>query len=376
MTKNQNWFNSEFPKNLPKIPIDCEDFEGDLVIENYPNLTEINISDSEKIRQLTLKNLPNLTRFIVKNCETEKLTIENCPSIQLLNVHNNLLTNLDFIKDLTKLSTLEIGINKNISSGIEFLPDNLKEFSYDLTGLSEILKLYDHNWKLCKEDFLILKEKNPNIEEFLFLQKKNEILETKYKTLKNRALALVNHIKKGGTFEQEETREIMFKLESEVKELKISNEELEKKLTKLKEESDGKIKLLERKKKDLEELKIIITDKVSKFKIIDLLEKQERIVKGETEIIERLEYDKENLTKVIGKEKVNDLCNLQIEITNLEIDLGKITQTINNFNGIFTNFTGGVGNQGTVNSSQTVNVSPQSEIQERQAQIVQESHES
>jgi Leucine-rich repeat (LRR) protein len=127
------------------IKIGCEDFEDSLVIEDYKNLKEIDISDSEKIRKLTLKNLVNLKKCTVKGCEIEQIVIENCPNIELLNVYNNLLTSLEFVKNLSNLSSLEIGMNKKISSGFEYLPESLEVFSYKKTELFKILETYNND---------------------------------------------------------------------------------------------------------------------------------------------------------------------------------------------------------------------------------------
>jgi Leucine-rich repeat (LRR) protein len=149
MTKPQEYLNNEFSKEVDKIKIDCEDFDdslnSSLTVEGYSNLMEINISESEKIRQLTLKNLPNLTKCTVKGCEVEQLNIENCPNIEFLNVYNNSLTSLSFVKDLANLSTLEISKNEKISSGIEFLSDSLETFSYKRTELAKILESHNQD---------------------------------------------------------------------------------------------------------------------------------------------------------------------------------------------------------------------------------------
>jgi predicted nucleic acid-binding Zn-ribbon protein len=189
---------------------------------------------------------------------------------------------------------------------------------------------------LCQEDLLKSKEKIFNVEEFLFLQKKQETLETKYKNLKNQASSLLNHIKKGGALDQDETKEIMFKLENEVKELKINKEDLEKELVKLKEEGQGKVKLLGSKKKELEDLKktIISENDLGEDDLDDILEDQENVSKNPNEkTIKKLERTKKRFLKLITESEINQLCQLQSEITNLEIDLGKIEQRIINVQG-------------------------------------------
>jgi hypothetical protein len=45
----------------------------------------------------------------------KELVIENCFQIENLKVRRNLLTNLEFIKDLEKLETFEIDYNAKLS---------------------------------------------------------------------------------------------------------------------------------------------------------------------------------------------------------------------------------------------------------------------
>lgn len=251
-TNSQTWFNREFSKSIREIKIEYDEFEGSLIIENYPDLSEINLADIDgKIDKLTLKSLPNLKAIRIYNCKLEFLIIENCSEIKILNVRNNFLTNLNFIKDLSNLKRLEIDGNKQINSGIEYLPENLTDFTYKSTGLFEVLKSYQYDWKLYKENLLKLKEKNIDFQEFLFLEKKYEELEEKYKNLKNQSLLLLNHIRSGGSFNQDQTKEIMFNLEKEVKGIKSSKEELE-----------IKVKELEKKVTEAEE-RVISINKIS-----------------------------------------------------------------------------------------------------------------
>jgi Leucine-rich repeat (LRR) protein len=87
--------------------------------------------------------LANLEECRVYNCGLKDLIIENCPRLNSLIIGNNLLTNLDFVKNLPNLINLDIDGNERISIGIERLPDNLKEFSCEGTELFEVLE--SHN---------------------------------------------------------------------------------------------------------------------------------------------------------------------------------------------------------------------------------------
>lgn len=108
MVTNQNEFNNEYNKKVKEIEITDEyDFEGQLVIENYPNLKNLYLRDIENIEKITLKNLEQLQACTIRDCGTKELVIENCPQIKNLNIENNFLSNLGFIKDLDNLEELK-----------------------------------------------------------------------------------------------------------------------------------------------------------------------------------------------------------------------------------------------------------------------------
>jgi Leucine-rich repeat (LRR) protein len=74
------------------------------------------------------------------NCGLERLIIKNCPNLKSLSIINNLLINLEFLKGLNRLTTLEIDGNEQIIAGIEYFPDSLKEFSCEGTELFKTLE--------------------------------------------------------------------------------------------------------------------------------------------------------------------------------------------------------------------------------------------
>jgi len=120
MVNNQIEFNNEYNKEVTEIEITDEyDFEGQLIIENYPNLKSLYLRDIETIEKITLKNLGQLQECTVRDCETKNLVIENCPQIGKLSVENNLLTNLGFIKDLENLEELKINGNTELVKILE-----------------------------------------------------------------------------------------------------------------------------------------------------------------------------------------------------------------------------------------------------------------
>ncbi|CAG8437404.1 6946_t:CDS:2 [Ambispora leptoticha] len=131
------------------IEIEYEDFEESLIIENYPNLTKIEIADTNKVEKLTLKNLLSLENCSITNCKLEKLVIENCPKLSEINVRNNSLIELEFTKNLNSLIKLEVDGNKEIVSGISEEESNRRE----LLSLKEENKKLEIKNKILKEKF-------------------------------------------------------------------------------------------------------------------------------------------------------------------------------------------------------------------------------
>jgi len=130
MVNNQNEFNKEYNnKETTEIKIKNEDFEGQLIVENYPSLEILYLRGIDSIDKIILKNLTQLQKCTISDCGVQELVIENCPQIKELNVSNNSLTNLEFLKNVEKLQKLDVDDNTTLESGLEHLPQSLKEFS-------------------------------------------------------------------------------------------------------------------------------------------------------------------------------------------------------------------------------------------------------
>jgi DNA repair exonuclease SbcCD ATPase subunit len=242
MVKNQIEFNEKFSKETEEIRIKNKDFEGQLVVEDYPNLKKLYLRDIETMDTIILKNLPQLKGCTIRDCGTKSLAIENCSQISGLNIENNLLANLEFIKDLESLEELEVDGNAK---------------------LSEILEKYEDNWKVYQKD-LQKSNKDTNILELLesiqTLKKEKEFLNIKYDELKkflkeilvslsqekrkDLAIDLNKKInRKDSISAPGRTKELMLNTEKVIKSLKEIKKELESELV----ESKAKIEDLEKK---------------------------------------------------------------------------------------------------------------------------------
>src|SRR4051812_20086722 len=114
MVKNQIEFNENHPKEKKEKQIKIREennFQGSLVIEDYSELEKLYLRGIKNIEEVVLKNLTQLQEITIRDCGTKDLVIENCSKVKKLNVENNLLTDLGFIKDLENLEELKINGN-------------------------------------------------------------------------------------------------------------------------------------------------------------------------------------------------------------------------------------------------------------------------
>jgi hypothetical protein len=132
MTNNQEWFNREYSKEVEEIEITDDDFEGQLVITDYPNLKNLYLRDVENIDKITLKNLGQLQEFTIRDCGTKELVIANCPQIKKLNIENNFLTSLEFLANLENLEISELKADGNSFQGLAKKFWDLKKSREDL----------------------------------------------------------------------------------------------------------------------------------------------------------------------------------------------------------------------------------------------------
>jgi len=284
MVKTQIEFNKKYSKKeeVKEIEIRTEDFEEQqLDIEDYPNLEKLYLHDVQEIEKITLRSLTKLQECTIWDCGVQELVIENCPKIRTLNVCKNLLTSLEFVKNLGELQKLEIDRNKEIDSGLEHLPTSLQEFTYknrenlqklvssdkDLTKekLQELLRLQGENKRL-KDDLEFSQQKYNDLKEFL-----SEILVSLSKESKQELVNKLNEEteKKESITASGKTKELMMntkeivksvkeikgKLETNLVESKMKIQELQKELDKQNSLYQKKELELEIQKENAEELK-------------------------------------------------------------------------------------------------------------------------
>ena len=122
MVKNQIEFNEKHPKEKKEKTIrirDEKNFKGQLVVENYPNLKKLYLRGVKCVDKLILKDLTQLQECFILDCNTKDLVIENCSQLKKIDVENNLLTSLEFLKDLENLEELKLGGNTELVKVLE-----------------------------------------------------------------------------------------------------------------------------------------------------------------------------------------------------------------------------------------------------------------
>lgn len=315
MVNNQTEFNEKFSnKELKEVEIKRNrSFQGELTIENYPDLEKLNLRDIKIIDKVILKKLPQLQEVAIWNCGLQNLTIENCPQIKKLNVRRNSLNNLEFIKDLSNLESLELDGNDKLTELLESYEDGWKAYqenlqklasSFDLNeeNIQELLHLRGENKKL-KNNLELSQQKYDDLKRFL----KGVLISLSQEAKQELVDKLEREVKRKGSYSQSgRTKELMLNAKAVLESAKEIKKELESELT----ESKTKIEEL---KKELFEKNSLYQEKEIELKI-----KQKEADKLLDKLLEKF-AEKSKVTNKLEED------NLQKEIDNLrrKLDISK-----------------------------------------------------
>jgi hypothetical protein len=162
MVKNQIEFNEKCPKESKEIEIENKkSFEGQLIVEDYPELRELYLHSVKNIEKITLKNLTQLQECTIWDCGTQDLVIENCSQIKTLNIRSNSLTNLEFLKNLESLEELEIDGNAQLVEILRPYKNEWKDYQKDLQEIYELTK--QNNFQGLVKKFWDLKKSREDL---------------------------------------------------------------------------------------------------------------------------------------------------------------------------------------------------------------------
>lgn len=140
----QQWLTNEY-SNKQTIWISLNEnirLEGNLIIEDFPKLEGIIISNRNKtsdapkrlsvLPNVQIRNCPQLKHVEIVFCEVQNLSISNCPEVKSLNLEFNSLTSLN-VNELTNLVSLNclgnsltaLDISHNLKLKVLECDDNL-----------------------------------------------------------------------------------------------------------------------------------------------------------------------------------------------------------------------------------------------------------
>jgi len=295
MVNNQIEFNNEYSKEVKEIEIKNEDFQGSLVVGNYLKLEDLYLYNISSVNKLTLKNLPQLQNCTIQGCDTTELIIESCPQIKELNIQTNFLTNLEFLTSLNKLETLKVDGNPK---------------------LSEILKPYQNNWKIYREEIQkMIKLAKISPQKLLDVQEENKASKEKYNILKTALASFSAEIQK--EIKEKEIAEINSKIkETETKEVIISPTMITEKLLTLTQINVEKLReWKEEKQKELSELK----KKKEELEERLIKEKKEQLEKLKSEFLAEKKGFLANFSSNNKKEKVQRKLGIYLDSNNSKV---------------------------------------------------------
>lgn len=134
----REWLDGEYPKDEDSDLEEDNYFLGDLLNEEKDTpkkrkaISKLDISNKNLEGPLKLKGFINLKILNCVNNKLTKLDLSNCPNLIELNVSNNELCNLEFLKHVAKLEILSVVNNQKLSPqdlSILLSLKNLKELN-------------------------------------------------------------------------------------------------------------------------------------------------------------------------------------------------------------------------------------------------------
>lgn len=313
---NQEEFNTKYGKEIKEIEIKRNrNFKGELVIENYSELWKLSLREVKNIDKVTLKNLPQLQECTIWTCNTKELIIDNCPQIKTLNVRRNLLTSLEFLKDLGNLEELDIDGNNELIKMLEPYRKIIQKSNADVQTLEkekqDLQQKYESLKNFLKEVLISLSKDNQ--EELV--NELNSGIEAGEKKVpltystEIRTTELTSKLK----LSVEEMQELKGELKTKLDESEVKIQELEKQL------AEAKSRAEERQKK-VEELDNLSIQVPICEKITDFLKAKSLFLNARWETIEELQkcynrWDRLGRKNAIFSEVGNTISNVGGSIT-------------------------------------------------------------
>jgi len=153
---------------VEKVDEIAQDWLANKYEDNKDDETEIFVPKGENIKlvgDLEISNYPELEVITLKEMGINKLVINNCPQLEEIEVYGNEITEIIGLQNLSELTTLSVGKNKLVSLDISKNPklDTLLIFDnpgVKIIGLQNLTKLTEFNggrnslnfWQINKEE--------------------------------------------------------------------------------------------------------------------------------------------------------------------------------------------------------------------------------
>ncbi|KLL04299.1 MAG: hypothetical protein MRECE_1c134 [Mycoplasmataceae bacterium CE_OT135] len=181
----QEWLNKEFPTSESRQEIkqikDCikngnmgvmNKLTGELIIENFPNLEEIDFENSS-LTKLQIINCPKLAKLVCGKIKEIDLDSNNFPNLEWLKIPGDLIADLN-LQNNPKLRRLEVihtekdSLDLDLShlTELEDLTINKNNFAeLSLSGISKVKEvIFSNTYRLAK-----LKIDNDNLTKFNYV---------------------------------------------------------------------------------------------------------------------------------------------------------------------------------------------------------------
>ena len=141
-----------FPKDNEREEVTAQEWLEKIYGEDKEYVDEIDASKSNEkpIGELVIANYPILETINLKNMGITKLTVEECPNVEEITVHNNEITEIVGLENLAELKTLVCGRNQitklDVSNNLQLVELTVFDNpNIQIVGLDSISKLEEFN---------------------------------------------------------------------------------------------------------------------------------------------------------------------------------------------------------------------------------------
>lgn len=128
-------------QNTKLTSLDLSDHEilEDIKISDNSNLNYLNLSDTN-VSEVNLDGVGQLEEFLSNNTKLKKLNVSGAPNLLILEINNNLLTDIDLSNNLN-LTKIDLSYNKQISNIDTFNSNKIESINIKDTSIKNLNSL-------------------------------------------------------------------------------------------------------------------------------------------------------------------------------------------------------------------------------------------